>query len=282
MKPTLPALLAALALVATPAVAAPTSRPDSADPRIKVLEYDPWQVYRVVGAFRTATQILFDDDEEILHVALGDTVAWEVAPEANILFVKPREKHGATNLIVTTRRGLETRNYNFELRTRDGPITAKTPDTYFQIRFRYPEDEAARAGGAAAQLQAMQAAAIGMALDRGVIAGPRNLKYTVQGSSALQPSEVSDNGRFTVLRFPGARDLPAFFTVNPDGKEAVVPFDVRGEFVVLHTVGSAFRLRRGDEVLCIYNEAVKPYGVDYGTGTGSPVVERTIRPEATR
>ena len=279
MKRSMLALTAMLALAGSPALAAPASRPESADPRIKVLEYDPWKVYPIVGAFRTATQILFADNEEILHVALGDTVAWEVAPETNILFVKPREKHGATNLIVTTRRGAETRNYNFELRTRDGPITAKTPDTYFQVRFRYPDDEVA---GSAVQMQAMQAAAIEMALDRGVIAGPRNLKYTVQGSSALQPSEVSDNGRFTVLRFAGARDLPAFFTVNPDGREAVVPFDVRGEFVVLHTVAPAFRLRRGDEVLCIYNEAVKPYGVEYGTGTGSPLVERTVRPEPSR
>jgi type IV secretion system protein VirB9 len=108
-------LIAGTLLGASPALAAPASRPESADPRIKVLDYDPWQVYRVVGVFRTATQILFDEHEEILHVALGDTVAWEVAPEANILFVKPREKHGATNLIVTTRRGSETRNYNFEL-----------------------------------------------------------------------------------------------------------------------------------------------------------------------
>ena len=77
------------------------------DPRVKWVNYDPWQVYRVVGTFRTATQIVFDPREEIQHVALGDTVSWEVAAETNILFVKPREKGTATNLIA----GLQNANF---------------------------------------------------------------------------------------------------------------------------------------------------------------------------
>ena len=259
----------AAALVGAPALAAQPPRPGAADPRIKFVDYDPWQVYQVGGAFRTATQIIFSPQEEILHVALGDTVGWEVAAETNILFVKPREKTGATNLIVTTKRAGETRNYTIELRTRSGPISASTPDTYFQVRFRYPEEERVR------QALAAQRGAVQTALDIGVTTGVRNLNYTVQGSSKIQPSEVSDNGQFTVLRFPGQREMPSIYTVSPDGSEALVPFDVRGEFVVIHGVSPQLRLRRGREVLCIYNEAVQPYGVNYGTGTGSPIVKRT-------
>lgn len=259
----------AFALIGAPAVAAQTPGAGPVDPRIKVVDYNPWQVYPIVGAFRTATQIIFSPQEEILHVALGDTVGWEVAAETNILFVKPREKTGATNLIVTTRRGGETRNYTFELRTRSGPISASTPDTFFQVRFRYPDEERLR------QALASQRGAVQTALDIGVTTGVRNLNYTVQGSSKIQPSEVSDNGQFTVLRFPGQREMPTIYTVSPDGSEALVPFDVRGEFVVIHGVAPQLRLRRGREVLCIYNEAVQPYGVNYGTGTGSPLVQRT-------
>jgi type IV secretion system protein VirB9 len=269
MKALLLSGVLAVALVGAPALAAQTPRPGTADPRIKVVDYDPWQVYQVVGAFRTATQIIFSPQEEILHVALGDTVGWEVAAETNILFVKPREKTGATNLIVTTKGAGETRNYTFELRTRSGPISASTPDTYFQVRFRYPEEERVR------QALAAQRGAVQTALDIGVTTGVRNLNYTVQGSSKIQPSEVSDNGQFTVLRFPGQREMPTIYTVSPDGSEALVPFDVRGEFVVIHGVSPQLRLRRGREVLCIYNEAVQPYGVNYGTGTGSPIVKRT-------
>ncbi|MBA4794541.1 MAG: P-type conjugative transfer protein VirB9 [Phenylobacterium sp.] len=276
MKALLLSGVLAIALVGAPALAAQTPRPGTADPRIKVVDYDPWQVYQVVGAFRTATQIIFSPQEEILHVALGDTVGWEVAAETNILFVKPREKTGATNLIVTTKRAGETRNYTFELRTRSGPISASTPDTYFQVRFRYPEEERVR------QALAAQRGAVQTALDIGVTTGVRNLNYTVQGSSKIQPSEVSDNGQFTVLRFPGQREMPTIYTVSPDGSEALVPFDVRGEFVVIHGVSPQLRLRRGREVLCIYNEAVQPYGVNYGTATGSPIVKRTQSQGGTR
>src|SRR3546814_8008772 len=71
----------------------------------------------------------------------------------------------------------------------------------------------------------------------------------MQGSTAIQPSEVSDNGQFTVMRFPNQRELPAFFIVNPDGSEAIASFDVRDEYVVLHGVYGTIRLRRGLEVL---------------------------------
>ncbi|MBL7660550.1 TrbG/VirB9 family P-type conjugative transfer protein, partial [Escherichia coli] len=60
------------------------------DPRIRVIDYDPWAVVPVVGVFRTATQILFGEDESILHVAVGDATGWDVVAEGNILFVKPK------------------------------------------------------------------------------------------------------------------------------------------------------------------------------------------------
>lgn len=277
------ALLAALAgtaiaVAATPAFAVDVPRPGRADPRVKWVNYDPWQVYRVVGTFRTATQIILGPGEEIQHVALGDTVSWEVAAETNILFVKPREHGTPTNLIVTTRRGGEVRNYTFELGIRSGPIGAGSPNTYFQVRFRYPEDErAAAARGLAQKVDALERARTGLMLDAAVLEGARNLNYTVQGSSRIQPSEVSDNGRFTVLRFPGNQELPTFFQTLPDGSEGLVPFDVRDEFVVLHTVASKLVLRRGKEVLCIFNEAVQPYGVNPGTNTASARVDRTTR-----
>ena len=139
------AACAALAAAATPAAAVDVPKPGKADPRVKVVDYDPNQVVRVVGTFRTATQIIFGPGEDIQHVALGDTVSWEVAAETNILFIKPREKGMPTNLIVTTRRGAELRNYTFELGVRSGAISANSPDTFFQVRFRYPQDERAAA-----------------------------------------------------------------------------------------------------------------------------------------
>ena len=92
----------ALSLIAAPALAIQTPTPGSADPRVRTIDYDPLQVVHITGVYRTATQILFGDSETILHVAVGDATAWDVAAEKNILFIKPKAAHGVTNLIVTT------------------------------------------------------------------------------------------------------------------------------------------------------------------------------------
>src|SRR3546814_4084636 len=78
----------------------------------------------------------------------------------HILFLKPRERAGPTNLIVTTSRGGTLRSYAFELTARSGPITGRNGQAYFQVRFRYPRDEAARAERLRAAQIAMQAAAL--------------------------------------------------------------------------------------------------------------------------
>ena len=272
-------IVAIAMFAASPALGGETPHPTAQDQRIREVIYSDAQVFRVVGVFRSATQIVFSPNERVEHVALGDTVSWEVAPAENSLFIKPRELAGSTNLIVMTRSNAGVRTYTFELTARRGGIGARSADTFFKVAFRYPREEAAAAQAAATQAAysqsvALQSGAIRSALDLGVLEGRRNLKYSVQGSSAIQPSEITDNGQFTALRFPNQRELPAFFAVNPDGSESIVPFDVRDEFVVIHGVFGQLRLRRGSEVLCVFNEAPDFYGRDPKTGTASSVVER--------
>ncbi|MDO8912172.1 MAG: P-type conjugative transfer protein VirB9 [Phenylobacterium sp.] len=276
MRTPLVILAAATLAVATPVFALDTPKSGPSDPRIKVVDYDPWAVVKITGVFRTATQILLGPDEAILHVAVGDATGWDVAAEKNILFVKPKAARAPTNLIVTTSRGTETRNYTFELSTRAGSSARTTPDTVFGLRFRYPQDEKAAAASAlTAQAAALERRIVELKLDRAVVEGRRNLNYGVQGATALQPSEVSDNGRFTVMRFPANQQVPAIYQVESSGTESLIPFDVRGEFVVVHAVVRQLRLRRGRDVLCIYNQAFEPYGVNPGTGTAAPDVQRT-------
>ena len=146
----------------------------------------------------------------------------------------------------------------------------------FGLRFRYPADETAKASSAAsAEAAALERRVVDLKLDRAVLEGRRNLGYEVQGAASLQPSEVSDNGRFTVLRFPANQPVPTLYEVGADHAESLVPFDVRGEFVVVHAVARELRLRRGREVLCIFNTAFQPYGQNPGTGTAASDVVRT-------
>lgn len=246
-----------------------------ADPRVRQFDYRPGQVYRVVGVLGSATQILFGAGEVIQHVALGDSGGWEAAPEGEVLFLKPRSLGRATNLIVTTRRGGEGRHYAFELVARSGAIGRSTPETYFQISFSYPQDVRDKLDATlASQAVILEQKVLQLKLERGVLEGPRNLAYALQGLQALAPSEISDNGRFTVLRFAGQQALPTIYAVGEDGQEALIPFDVRGEFVVVHAVLRELRLRRGRAVLCIFNEGFNPNGPKLQTGTAASDVER--------
>lgn len=270
-----------LLLSAAHAGAAETLRPTPGDPRIRTVDYDPQQVVRIVGILRTATQIRFAADETVQHVALGDSAAWEVAPEGNVVFLKPSVARAPTNLIVTTRTPAgDLRHYAFDLTTRSGRAPRGASGAAFVVQFRYPRDERRRLEAALdAEAQALEARILQLKLERGVLQGPRNLAYALQGSADISPSEVTDNGRFTVLRFPGAQAIPAIYSVAEDGSEALVPFDVRGEFLVVHQTARQLRLRRGRAVVCIFNLAFDRYGKGAPSATAAQDVERTLRPE---
>ncbi|GHH25007.1 P-type conjugative transfer protein VirB9 [Sphingomonas glacialis] len=266
---------AAVTLAPHAAFASETPVPGAKDARVRNVNYDPDQVVTIVGSFRHAIEIQFGPGETVTQAALGDTVSWQIAPVGNIVFLKPRERAGGTNLIVVTNAGGVPRTYHFNLALGTGA-------TMYGVRFRYPREERAMAAlqvqvaqGQAAK--AIEASITTAALDHAVIEGARNINYTVQGDSALQPTEISDNGEFTVLRYPGHADIPSIFAVDVDGTETIVPYDVREDFVVIHAVYRQLRLRRGATVLCIYNEA--PLRNDRGdrTGTVSNVVERKVK-----
>lgn len=266
---------AGLTLMPHAAFASQTPVPGPKDARVRNVNYDPDQVVTIVGSFRHAIEIQFGPGETITQAALGDTVSWQIAPVGNIVFLKPRERAGGTNLIVVTNANGTPRTYHFNL-------TLGKAGAMYGIRFHYPREERALAALQVqlAQVQAakaVEATVASAALDHAVIEGIRNMNYTVQGDASLQPTEISDNGEFTVLRYPGHADIPSIFAVDVDGTETIVPYDVREDFVVIHAVYRQLRLRRGTTVLCVFNEG--PPRNDRGdrTGTVSNVVERKVK-----
>lgn len=264
---------------AAPALETPRGAPQ--DSRIRFVDYQPYNITRVVGSLRSSVQIEFAADEEIAHVALGNTVAWEVAPAGNILFLKPRENQPITNIsVITTRRDGSTRSYQMELTVRDGPVAAGQ-DTYFYVKYRYPADEAERGRqDAAARAQAAQAGQADEVLALHERYGPRNWRYAAQGSVTLEPQAVYDNGKITTFAFSGNQEMPAIYMENSDGTESLVPKSVDGDLVLVHAISRKFILRRGGDVLCIFNEAYEPAGINPDTNTTSPSVERVVKSQA--
>ncbi|MBY3513370.1 P-type conjugative transfer protein VirB9 [Rhizobium laguerreae] len=253
----------------------------SQDSRIRFVDYQPYNITRIVGTLRSSVQIEFAADEEIAHVALGNSVAWEVAPAGNILFLKPRENQPVTNIsVVTTHRDGSTRSYQMELTVRDGTVEAGQK-TYFYVKYRYPADEAERRRlDAAARAQAAQAGEADKVLALHEAYGPRNWRYSAQGSAALEPQAVYDNGKVTTFAFAGNQEMPAIYMENSDGSESLVPKSVENNLVLMHAISRKFILRRGGDVLCVFNEAYDRIGINPDTNTTSPSVERVVKTQA--
>ena len=226
-------LLVGAVLAAGPARAEQAPRPGGFDPRVQLVAYNPLDVVRIVGCPTNSTQITFAAGEEITQVAIGDAEAWLAQPAANMLFLKPTELRAATNAQIVTRRpDGSLRSYQLRLvaePTGEGTGSA-LGSTMYAVHFRYPQDE--RAERAARRAQAAER---GLERDAQVrlasawAEGPRNWRYVAQGSAALEPAEVSDNGRQTAFRFPGSRRVPVIYAVAPDGAEAIVPATMSGD-----------------------------------------------------
>ncbi|MGO7411552.1 P-type conjugative transfer protein VirB9 [Rhizobium ruizarguesonis] len=253
----------------------------SQDSRVRFTDYQPYNITKIVGTLRSSVQIEFAADEEIAHVALGNSVAWEVAPAGNILFLKPRENQPVTNIsVVTTRRDGSTRSYQMELTVRDGTVEAGQ-NTYFYVKYRYPMDEAERRRlETAARAQAAQAGEADKVLALHEAYGPRNWRYSAQGSAALEPQAVYDNGKVTTFAFAGNQEMPAIYMENSDGSESLVPKSVENNLVLVHAISRKFILRRGGDVLCVFNEAYDRIGINPDTNTTSPSVERVVKTQA--
>ncbi|MFK0166551.1 P-type conjugative transfer protein VirB9 [Rhizobium sp. NPDC090279] len=260
------------------ALALDTPRSAPLDSRVRFVDYQAYNITKILGTLRSSVQIEFAADEEIAHVALGNSVAWEVAPAGNILFLKPRENQPVTNIsVVTTRRDGSTRSYQMELTVRDGSVEAGQ-NTYFYVKYRYPTDEAQRRKqDAAARAEAAQAGQADRVLGLHEAYGPRNWRYSTQGSQALEPQAVYDNGKVTTFAFVGNQEMPAIYMENSDGTESLVPKSVDGNLVLVHAISRKFILRRGSDVLCIFNEAYDRVGINPDTNTTSPSVERVVK-----
>jgi type IV secretion system protein VirB9 len=261
-----------------PATAAELPKPGKQDQRVTFIDYDPYNVTRIVGGLRASTQLEFAVDEEIIHVAIGNTIAWEVAPAGHVLFLKPREHHPSTNMqVITARKDGVRRSYQIEIATLPPGAAERTPPMLF-VKYRYPADDALKARmDAAARADDAKAGQADKLLAKHQEQGLRNWSYAIQGEADYEPVEVYDNGKVTTFVFEGQTDMPAIYLAHEDGREELVPKNVYGRRIQVHAIARKFVLRRGNDVMCVFNEAFNPAGVDTWTMTTSPNVERVVK-----
>ena len=294
------ALLCA-SVLASPGHAEEFPAPGRQDGRMRYIAYNPGQVVRLSTAVGATVVVGFDPKESVSAVAVTDSKDLKASPKGNFLFFKSAQPLTPQPVIVlTTVEGGPMRRYVFEVTITDTKdLSANSPDVYYSVQFTYPLDEAARRRAAAAAQRAATAAQYAKAQlgvqareaqeqlqfahqqmedkARDPFSGDRNWHYVGQGDRSILPLEVFDNGYSTVFRFPGNVRIPAVFVINPDGKEATPNYAVKGDLVQVDSVARGWRLRDGQTVLCIWNQAFDPVGKNPETGTSSPNVQRVVK-----
>lgn len=264
----------------SPAMAEVLPQKGKADGRVRVIDYDPMNVIRLVTQFGVSTHVQFPDDEVIQDVAVGDDQAWKLVPRRNHLFIKPVSEKADTNVnVVTTKR-----TYNFALTVKSGngsgDVNWSDADLIYTLYFRYPADEHKKKETRKQEkLRKEKEAQLQAELEK---ATPiRNINYFRQGSDLISPVEAFDDGRFTYLVFAQAQDIPAIYIEDEAGKEALVNvnFEDRST-IVIHRVVPKLILRDGDQVARIENRSFTTEQSWKETGTSSPTIKRIEQPVA--
>lgn len=217
-------------LIGSSAHAELTPRSLSADSRVKVVSYDPNNVVLVRGKYGYQTQIVFAPNETVQNVSIGDSLAWQVNPVNNNLFVKPVAS-SKTNMTVLT----NANSYNFQLNSTSSDFTPT-----YKLQFIYPEGGYDSSG---------KSNAIG-----NFDPTQFNWKYSFTGSKELKPEAAFDNGQFTYFQFKRGQKTPAIFVVDKYRRETLINYHVEGDYIVVNTTGKQFTFRDGSYVTCIYND----------------------------
>lgn len=249
------------------------------DPRVRIVDYNPLNVVKLATFYGVSTHVQFADGETIRDVAVGDDQAWKVVPRGSHLFIKPQAEKADTNVTVIT----DKRTYQFALVVQPRAVKDSTawadPNLIFSLAFRYPDEEAAKAA-ASAQKEALQArlGEIKSKLSDATKEG-QNFDYWVAGSEEISPTAARDDGRFIYLTFTNNRDMPAVYSVDEQGNEALINTNViDGNTIVVQRLVRRLILRKGIAVASVVNKSFDlGGGMDNTTGTVSPDVERVIK-----
>ena len=269
--------------------------PEPTDPRLREVVYDPRAVVTVPVKRGVVTLVVLDADESITEVAAGlggdcakADAAWCVAaqPGGRNLFVKAKSSASAANTlaVVTDSR---THSFRFVVLADGDP---KPP--VYRLVVKAPA-RAAPASRLALRDMAPQVALAAVPplpppqeiVAERLRAKPQvmNTQYSIaegDGSQDIVPTLVYDDGRFTYLRFPGNREVPAVFHVLGDGSETLVNARMEDDLLVVDRVSRRLMLRAGSAVVGLWNEAFDLDGKPPGDGTTVPGVQRVLKADA--
>ncbi|MFP8778103.1 TrbG/VirB9 family P-type conjugative transfer protein [Hydrogenophaga sp. RWCD_12] len=286
----LPLVLVSLSM---PLMLASAAQPrDKSDPRLREVMYDANAVVTVPVKRGMVTLVEFDKGEAITEVAVGQggdctkpDAVWCVAaqPGGRHLYVKAKNAADAPNnlAVITDRRSHALRFVVLSDGDHQPPV--------YRLAIRSPKPAAAPPSLAERELAALaslppvppQPTAQQIVAER-LTAKPTvlNTQYALAegaDSADITPTLVYDDGRFTYLKFPGNREVPAVFHVLGDGSETLVNARMEDDTLVVDRVSRRLMLRAGSAVVGIWNEAFDLEGSPAKGSTTVPGVQRVLK-----
>jgi type IV secretion system protein VirB9 len=205
-----------------------------------VLPFVDGQIYHVLTAPETVTDMILQPGEVLGSVAAGDTARWVIgdttsgagADKRAHVLVKPIGPGLSTNLVITTDR----RTYHVTLTSAEGPAMSA-------LSWTYPQDNMIalqRAADAAAA-----SAPIASALDVDQL----HFDYAITGDRvAWRPLRAFDDGRQTYIELPpdiGSTDAPPLFVIGDTGAAELVNFRLRGRYYIVDRLFDVAEMRLG-------------------------------------
>lgn len=273
-----------------PALAGAQSQGSVADPRLRDVQYDPQAVVSVPVKRGVVSLVVLDPDEAIADVAAGlggdctkVNAVWCIAaqPGGRHIFVKAKSGANAPNnlAVVTDRR---THAFRFVVLPHGD---SRQPVYRLVVHAPAPPARAVVRQPAPVPPLAIAAPPVetpGQVIAERLKTAPAvvNSRYSLaegQASEDIVPTLVFDDGRFTYLKFPGNREVPAVFHVLGDGSETLVNTRMEDDLLVIDRVSRRLMLRAGSAVVGIWNEAFDLDGVPPTDGTTAPGVQRVLK-----
>src|SRR3990167_5018121 len=235
------------------AVAVLNTTPLATDSRIRTVAYQQNNVIPVQCSTFITTQIILGNTERIVDIQGGDADAWTVNVSKaipNVVNLKPTTLGSNTDIIVSSiDESGKIKRYFFHLMSNKNSTEPK--DQIYAIQFIYPNEERKKL------LESLNYQNLEKKAIVNASTNPKNYNwdYSFNGSRAIMPLHVFDDGKFTYLQLRQNQDIPAIFAVNNSkGSEAVVNFRRVGDYIVIQQIAPQFTLRDGKyHVASVFN-----------------------------
>lgn len=243
-----------LSSFAIPVLAANSTRPGPLDNRVRTVVYHARDVTQIYGHYGFTTSIEFASGEKIETISVGDSEAWQIVKPSqdNLIFVKPLEQQGDTNMIVVTNK----RIYNFMMFARQAS-SHNASNLSFAVKFQYPNEQRQIIMYNDAKQERVNAHKAEQNISLNAVSPENwNFSYNYAGTESLRPNRVFDDGTFTYFKFNRVTNVPAIFAVDESGNESLINFTVKGQYIVVERTAHQFTLRDGDLATCIFNLAL--------------------------